>query len=803
MKSITRNAAFFIVSAILLVGIPQSLQSQQVIDSLGNLLQNASRSERVDILCKMAFALDDQISSREDVEDKQYLLSRLDEVTQEAVSEAFLHGDNKQKAQAHKARGFFLFHSQRHEEMYDYHAKALEFLKASGDVNAFSNEVKDLGLLYSSIDPAKAIETFSQILSVDFQQVEQNLLFEILFNLGINYYFQGNYNRSLELFTDLHARSLEILDTLWIGRSLNALGIAAYTGGDYNKALEYYMESLKIREHIGDKGQIASAMVNIGNVHKAIKSWEMAKDYYLKALQIFDEIDEKRSMATCYNNIGIIYEEDKNYDEAEAYYTESLKINEVLRDSSNLMMNYINLGSLYKNTEKYSSALSSYRKALNIAHSRGDRRHIALVSNNVGDVYFEQGRYNESLPFFYSSLEIAKELGIRDIIALNYKSLSHSHEQMNNTSEALKFFKLFFEVREELINEGNQKAIAEMQTKYDTEKKEQQIVLMNKDMELRDAVIKRDRFVKISMGVGIAFIFIFAGYVFIQLQDKKRKNILLARQNDEIQKQKGEIECQRDLLSKQKQEITDSIRYAQRIQKAILPPETLPNEILPEHFILFKPRDIVSGDFYWINKHANRTFVVAADCTGHGVPGAFMSMLGVAFLNEIVMYHNHKDSDRVLLELRKLVISTLAQSGQKEETKDGMDLSLCVIDWDAKTLQYSGAYNPLYFFRNGEFNEIKADKMPIGAHIKDQNPFTKHEISIEQGDTFYIFSDGYVDQFGGEDGRKFMTKTFKQLLADIQPKPLSQQIEILDNTLIEWRGVHEQVDDICIIGFRF
>ncbi|HPQ34808.1 MAG TPA: SpoIIE family protein phosphatase, partial [Tenuifilaceae bacterium] len=305
-----------------------------------------------------------------------------------------------------------------------------------------------------------------------------------------------------------------------------------------------------------------------------------------------------------------------------------------------------------------------------------------------------------------------------------------------------------------------------------------------------------DRYVKISMGVGIGFVLIFLVFVYIQLQEKKKKNVLLASQ-------KQEIECQRDLLAKQKQEITDSIRYAHRIQRAILPPEQLPEDIMPEHFVLFKPRDIVSGDFYWIASQNNKTYIVAADCTGHGVPGAFMSMLGVAFLNEIVLYHKNTESDVILQELRKLVKTTLAQSRNSEETKDGMDISFCIINWVQNTIQYSGAYNPLYYFRNGEFNEIKADKMPIGAYMKDHLPFTKHEFKIEPGDTFYIFSDGFVDQFGGNDGRKFMTKNFKRLLGSIQSKPMSEQMEVLDETLLEWRGEHEQIDDICVIGFRF
>ncbi|HOP04695.1 MAG TPA: tetratricopeptide repeat protein [Tenuifilaceae bacterium] len=774
--------------------------AQTKTDSLRNLLPESSKAEKAKILNDIATEYDNQLSSMDDGEAREQTLLELDGTSTLALESAKKLNDNLQLAKAYRVRAKYYYHTGNYEEMLKHQSQSLEYYKNAGDISLYLEVLGSIGDLQSTIDPDFAIETYSNVFNVDQQNITSDdqidSYFKIIFALGINYYFQGSYNHSLETFTALYEKSMYHNDSLWISKSLNALGIAAYTGGDYNKALEYYMESLKLRELLGDKEQIASAMVNIGNVHKDIRSYSTAKEYYNKALEIFNTLDDKKNMANCYNNIGIIHELSENLDEAEAFYTEALKIREQLKDSMALITSYINLGSLLKKNKEFKRASTSYRKALSLAQRKGDRKHVALISNNIGDVLYEQKQYQSALPFFFRSLDIAKEIGLKEIVSLNYRSLSNAYDSLGNKSEALQYFRLFFEVREELINEGNQKAIAEMQTKYDTEKKEQQIVLMNKDMELRDAVIKRDRYVKISMGVGIGFVLIFLVFVYIQLQEKKKKNVLLASQ-------KQEIECQRDLLAKQKQEITDSIRYAHRIQRAILPPEQLPEDIMPEHFVLFKPRDIVSGDFYWIASQNNKTYIVAADCTGHGVPGAFMSMLGVAFLNEIVLYHKNTESDVILQELRKLVKTTLAQSRNSEETKDGMDISFCIINWVQNTIQYSGAYNPLYYFRNGEFNEIKADKMPIGAYMKDHLPFTKHEFKIEPGDTFYIFSDGFVDQFGGNDGRKFMTKNFKRLLGSIQSKPMSEQMEVLDETLLEWRGEHEQIDDICVIGFRF
>ncbi len=284
--------------------------------------------------------------------------------------------------------------------------------------------------------------------------------------------------------------------------------------------------------------------------------------------------------------------------------------------------------------------------------------------------------------------------------------------------------------------------------------------------------------------------------------EKIRLEQIVKERTEEVVKQKDEIEKQRDEIADKNRSITDSIEYASRIQTAVLPSNEYANEILPEHFILFRPRDIVSGDFYWMTKKDNLLVLIAADCTGHGVPGAFMSMLGVSFLNEIVNRHDITTASVILNDLRSDVKKTLGQEGKEGEAKDGMDIALCIVDLENMKMQYAGAYNPMYIYRNNELMEIKADRMPIGIYIKEKESFTNNEIDLKKGDTFYIFSDGYVDQFGGEDGSKFKTKNFKQLLLEIHQKPMAEQREILDKRVDEWRGKWEQVDDIIVLGVR-
>jgi len=272
---------------------------------------------------------------------------------------------------------------------------------------------------------------------------------------------------------------------------------------------------------------------------------------------------------------------------------------------------------------------------------------------------------------------------------------------------------------------------------------------------------------------------------------------------EEVVRQKEEIEIQSGKLQILYKHVTDSIRYAKRLQDAILPPVAVVKQLLPDSFILFKPKDIVSGDFYWLNKKGDRILVAAVDCTGHGVPGAFMSLVGNNMLNQVVKDNEVIDAGDVLNKLNTLAAATISQKSEDGAIRDGMDLTLCIIDQEKMTLDYAGANNPLYFFRNGEYQEVKADKFPIGYYSEVAKSFTNKKLKIQKGDTYYIFSDGYADQFGGPKGKKFMVNQFRSLLNRIHKLPMDKQKEILNQTIETWRGGLEQVDDILLIGFRF
>jgi len=275
------------------------------------------------------------------------------------------------------------------------------------------------------------------------------------------------------------------------------------------------------------------------------------------------------------------------------------------------------------------------------------------------------------------------------------------------------------------------------------------------------------------------------------------KNVLISEKEDK------RIAWHNKQYEKQRRELEDSIRYASYIQSAILPPIRTLFKEFPDSFIYFEPKNMVSGDFYWFVKKRNQFFIAATDCTGHGVPGAFMSILGMTFLNEIVNQECVYKASTILNLMREKVMKALNQTGENNDQKDGMDIALCIINTDTDEIQYAGAYNPLYVIRGKKLIEFKADRMPIGIHAIEESPFKNNVFKLQSNDQLYIFTDGYIDQFGGPEEKKFKNRRFKKMLLDISSKPMFKQYQILHDTFYEWKDEHDQVDDVLIIGIKY
>ncbi len=697
-------------------------------------------------------------------------------------------------------------------------------------------------------------------------------------NIGIVHDIQGNYEKAIMYYQKYLKICEELGDKKGMGSSFGNIGIVHQNQGNYEKAIMYYQKSLKIKEELRDRKGMSTSYNNIGAIHQYQGNYPKALEYYQKSLKIREELGDRKGMSGSYNNIGSIHNVQGNYPRAWEYLQKSLKIDEELGDRMGMSTCYINIGNIHYYQGNYPKALEYYQKSLKIKEELGEREGIAMTIGNIAGLNIKLKNYTKAIEHANKGLNIAKEIGALYIERGTYKLLFTAYEGLNNTDKALKYYKLYTEAKDSLFNEEKNKQITEMETRYQSEKKEQQIKLLNKDKKLQKTQLDKQKLIIWSGAGGLLLVLTLAFFIYRGYRHKKRANVLLAQQNAEINQQKEEITFQRDEIEKNRDEIalknkdiTDSINYAVRIQQAILPTEDFTNEILGEHFILFKPKDIVSGDFYWAAKIKNWLIVAAVDCTGHGVPGAFMSMLGVSFLNEIVRKEEITQPNQVLNELREYVISSLQQSSDRDDiapslprreerpywgdviprmpanhtqnlsgfgepdsvsnksskpsaqqdessdkVKDGMDMALIVIDTETNKLQFAGANNPLYLINPNRKEwpkevlpfgedlggaEIKADKMPIGIH-EEMKEFTNNELQLQKGDTLYIFSDGYPDQFGGEKGKKLKYKPFKKLFLNIQDKSMKEQKAVLDKTFEDWKGDLEQLDDVVVIGIR-
>jgi len=664
-------------------------------------------------------------------------------------------------------------------------------------------------------------------------------------NLG-SYYLNKDDNKALKYFNKSLKISKKVNNKEGIATALNNMGIIYHNIGDIPKALEYFNKSLRIQEEIGDLYGVSWTLNNIGYIYENQYDVDKAKEYYNKALKNSENLNDRAGIVYSLNNIGYVYEKENKLIKALEYYNNALKINNNLEDKSQISSSYLNIADIYKKQGNISKAKEYYNNALKISKELQDKKSMSMLLYRLSIISFKYGKINNALKYAKNSFTLAKENGSPNDISNAAEILSKVYEKQNNNKKALEMYKLFILMRDSITNEKNTKLVIKQHVKYEYDKKvivdsianAKQIKIKNLKIEKIEGEKKAQKQQRNILLLGFILILIFVVFIIRSYIQKKKANKFLilqkqeiAEKNEELNQQNEEITVQRDEIIKQKEivetihfEISESIDYATRLQQAILPEKKILEKYLSEHFILFNPKDKVSGDFYWWAHVENHTIITAADCTGHGVPGAFMSMLGTSFLREIVQKEYITHTGVILRKLRKEIIKALKQKGEMGEQKDGMDMAIISIDHETNIVQFSGANNPLYIIKSGTLKvkseenntiklyeldelstfklyEIKPNKMPIAIYLK-MDKFTTHEIQLEKGDQLYMFSDGFADQFGGPKGKKFKYKPFKRLLLENADKPMTEQKEILNNAFIDWKGNYEQIDDVVVIGLK-
>ncbi|MDP1746698.1 MAG: tetratricopeptide repeat protein [Bacteroidota bacterium] len=624
----------------------------------------------------------------------------------------------------------------------------------------------------------------------------------ILNTLSKTYLNTGNYQKAMECAQQAQNQAEKFKYKKGLAFSFTNIGNIYRKQGNYDKSLSYHLNSLGILEEIGDKKEISISYNSIGIIYLRLGEYEKAMEIYRKCLKYHEEIADKNGIADCYNNIGNIYLFQENYEKALANFFTSLKISTEISDKKGMAVSYNYIGNTYQEKGNYELSLDNQLKSLKINEEIGYKQGIANCSGNIASTYEKLKKLKESYLYLNKSLDIYQEIGDKHNIMKSYFALSELHNKMDDFKKAYEYYKFFSEIKDSLLNEHSSRQIAEMDAKYESEEKGKNIELLTKDKALQQADLNKQKFIRNGFIAGLILTLLLVIILYNRYLIKKKLFTTLSNANNElIQKN--------TLIEKQKEKIIDSITYAQHIQQSILIEESEIQKILPDSFIYYQPKDIVSGDFYWCSKIEDKIILAAIDCTGHGVPGAFMSMIGNTLLNQIVNEKHITMPSEILRQLNIGIYQALHQEKEETLSRDGMDIALCSIDYKNNQLEYAGAQNPMYLVSDNELTVVKADRQTIGGGgmiSKKENPlkreYTNHVIPIKKDMCIYLFSDGYMDQFRGSDRKKFGIQQFKDLILANQSLSMQKQKALMVEEHENWKENAHQIDDILIIGLR-
>ena len=576
---------------------------------------------------------------------------------------------------------------------------------------------------------------------------------KIIKNLGNQYKGLGYSSLAIKYYLESLKIYRKSNDSINLADNLYRLGLLHKDFGNLDKAYNYIFEAFQIREKINSHGFYkGESLSGIASIYVARKKYSVAIEYHKKALKYFVKINRPAHIQICYSNIGNTYEKMKQYKEAEHFLTKSLELNQVqgiggTNVYGSLMNHFANI-SLAK--QDYEQALICVNKAMNIEVSPKTRRN-------------------------------------------SFKTLSNIYNQKNDYKKAFHYYMEYTTLNDSLIALKKERNVQEFQTLYEVNKKIKEIQLLKKEKEINSlnstAEIKRQKIFRNGFVLSGLALLIITALIFSRYRLKIKANLLLQTKNKQIEDQNTNI--------------LDSITYAKRIQDAILTSEQYMDDALVEYFVYYQPKDIVSGDFYWVYElDPDNVIIAVADCTGHGVPGAFMSMIGNALLNEIIIENGNTQIDQVLNILRSHIIKSLKNDNDQYTTMDGMDISLLKVNKKEQMLEFATAGHRIYLLRDGQCHDYKGDAFPVGYYHGKERSFNLHEINIQEGDTIYLSTDGFLDQFGGPNRNKFGLIRFKELIVENKSQNIKKQKDRFMHAFRKWKGEQNQIDDILVMGIK-
>lgn len=653
-------------------------------------------------------------------------------------------------------------------------------------------EIGKLAFALQNINPDSTIAISKRVILISEKLDFINGKVNAYNTCGIGYWVRGDFSKAIEYFSDALKLNTAINNENGMANNYNNMALVYSDKTEYSKALELYFKALAICERNKFEKITSSVFVNIGLVYSYQNEYKKALDFYFKALNLNKKNNDKASMSVCYSNIGNVYKKMKQYPQALNYFQSAYQIAEQSGNMSIMANNLSNMAAVYMVNNENDKALNYYKKALESDQKMGRKLAIAIDMNNIGTTYSRMNQYKEAEKYLAESLKISEEIDdIEGIKECNF-ALSELYDKLHQPEKAYKHYKKYIIFRDSINSEKNIKKQIEEEQRYEYEKKE---TILKAQQEQERAIAKTEKrhqqavliFVVICMLLAVGF----GVYVWRSLKQSNQQNNIIVQQ--------------KKIVEEKNKEVLDSITYAQRIQNSILPQENELNKLL-NYFIYYQPKDIISGDFYFVKQVKSKLWFAVADCTGHGVPGSLVSMICSQKLSDAV---EQADTPAAVLKyVNREVKRTLQQDTMKDATRDGMDIALCCMEKsDVQNiytqLQYAGANRPLWIIKsNNALLETKPDKMAIGGFTDDTMDFTNHRYELNKNDIIYLFSDGYVDQPGGEKSKKLKISGFRNFIISIAHLSLQEQHKEAEIFIHKWMNKNEQIDDFCIMGVK-
>lgn len=559
---------------------------------------------------------------------------------------------------------------------------------------------------------------------------------------------------------------------------------------EYGKALEKHFAALKESERINYMYGRIIAHNRIGAIYLDDKNNDLAIKQYHYSVPLAKAINDSDDLSENFSALGTAYTNKKNYDSSLYYHLKALDIRLKRPSKKNLANTYNNIGLVYKGLKDYDKSIDFLRKSLDIRLQVKDKRGIAGSKINIGNVLNLKKDFEEALVYLNQGTDLAYDVKQSEFYCNGLLGIKNSYAGMQKWKECSFAWDVYKRASDSVKTDKIKKDMMELETKYDSDRKDADLKLQQEQIKSKTAQNSKQQILIIASVIALLMALIAVFFIYRSFRLNKKNAIQLAFKNH--------------LIEEKNKEITDSINYARLIQHSLLASETMLNKNLKEYFILYKPKDIVSGDFYWAAETTKGFLLACVDCTGHGVPGAFMSLIGKENLDKAIVSTN--SPKEILSELNKGVKRSLNQNSGNGN-RDGMDAALIRIEEQgggkAKVI-YAGANRPLLILKNGDtqIEEIKATKQAVGGFTSDDQEFEEHEILLESGDSVFISTDGYADQFGSDKNKKMTTKRFKELLISLRALSSADQKNKLDNFFNTWKGNNEQLDDLLVIGIR-